>query len=371
MISDSEPHPPRSVTLDVLLEALPDALAVLDAQGIVERWNPVAERVFGIAAAAALGQAFERLPLPPGEHWPSVFDAIRSGEPRLVDWIDPASGADCAMHLRVVPLAAHGRPATLLHAHDVTREVQARSRAEERTEEMRQQAVRRDLFFSAMSHDLRTPITAVMGYSELLLDGVIGELSEPQLEMIERISQVAHHLSELLNDVLDLAKLDAGRMELRIETVELVGVIEDASLEIEPQASAKRLRLVRALPQDRSLQLRADPMRLRQVLVNLLSNAVKFTDEGTVRIGAHIDGAMARITVQDTGPGLPAGQEEMVFEDYVQIASGRGAKQEPGSGLGLAIARRLARAMGGDLAAERSAGVGATFVLTLPLHRSG
>ncbi|CAA9363114.1 MAG: hypothetical protein AVDCRST_MAG68-4626, partial [uncultured Gemmatimonadetes bacterium] len=231
--------------------------------------------------------------------------------------------------------------------------------------EMRDAAVRRDRFFSAMSHDLRTPITAIVGYSELLQDGIVGELTERQLEMVERICQVSGHLSQLVNDILDLARLDAGRMEFHLQPMELAELLDDVLAAVEPQAAAKALEVRVEAPA--GAQVVVDPTRVRQILVNLLSNAVKFTETGAVCVSAGLDGDRGWIEVRDTGPGLPGGSEEAVFEEFLQLAPK--GKREPGTGLGLAIARRLARAMDGDLTARNLDGGGAAFTLYLPSHR--
>lgn len=238
-------------------------------------------------------------------------------------------------------------------------------------EEMRHVTLRRDRFFSAMSHDLRTPITAVLGYSELLLDGVVGEVAPRQREMIDRIFQVGGHLARLVDDVLDLAKLDAGRMEFHRERTTLGLLVEDAVLAVDPQANGKALPLRLELNGCRDAPLWVDRVRVRQVLVNLLSNAVGLTPDGEIRLSAGTDGERTWIAVRDTGPGLPAGGETAVFEECLQLASGQGTKREPGSGLGLAVSRRLARAMGGDLIAQTASGAGATFTLFLPLRKTG
>ena len=228
----------------------------------------------------------------------------------------------------------------------------------------------RDRFFSAMSHDLRTPIAAIVGYSELLSDGIVGELTEKQHEMVERISQVAAHLSDLVDGILDLAKLDAGRVQLQPEPVVLRQLLQEAALAVEPQAEQKGLRLKLELDGAHEEVVKVDPVRVKQVVVNLLSNAVKFTEQGEVAVTAGVDDSQTWVTVRDTGPGLPQGSEEAVFEEFVQVASGEGEKREPGSGLGLAVSRRLARAMGGELVAESTPGEGSAFTLVLPVGRS-
>jgi signal transduction histidine kinase len=281
----------------------------------------------------------------------------------------------------VLPLAVDGGDGALLVGWHAAGPIAARSvelartvgeqaaaafRNAARYDALRQAAVRRDRFFSAMSHDLRTPITAIVGYSELLQDGIMGELAERQQEMVERISQVSGHLSQLVNDILDLAKLDAGRMEFHLESVALGDLVDEAVVAVAPQARSKGLELRLDIDAHRRTQLWVDPPRVRQVLVNLLSNAVKFTDRGSVRVTAGAEEGRGWIDVRDTGPGLPPGAEEAVFEEFLQLASGNKTKREPGSGLGLAISRRLARAMGGDLTARSADESGAVFTLILP-----
>jgi len=166
--------------------------------------------------------------------------------------------------------------------------------------------------------------------------------------------------------VLDIAKLDAGRMEFSREPVTLGELVEEAMVAVEPQARSKGLEIRLLIDGHRDELLEVDAGRVRQILVNLLSNAVKFTDDGAVTLEAAVESGRGWIRVSDTGPGIPGGSEEAVFEEFLQIASGTKAKREPGSGLGLAIARRLARAMGGDLTAAGADGGGAAFTLHLP-----
>jgi two-component system sensor histidine kinase TorS len=184
--------------------------------------------------------------------------------------------------------------------------------------------------------------------------------------MVERICQVSGHLAELVNDVLDIAKLDAGRMEFHREPVALGDLVDEAVVAVQPQARSKGLELRLEIDGHREVVLELDMGRVRQILVNLLSNAVKFTDQGTVTLSVEVEGGRGWMRVSDTGPGLPAGSEEAVFEEFMQIAAGNRAKREPGSGLGLAISRRLARAMGGELTAANGASGGAVFTLHLP-----
>ncbi len=328
------------------MDALPDLLQAVRERGVTV--------VTGEDAGGMEGLPVER-PLPPEPgRGTGLLLPLRAGEQvtggLLLGW--RRGVAVSAERLRLAEaLAAHAGAAfrnAALH------------------EQVRRSAVQRDRFFSAMSHDLRTPITAIVGYSELLQDGIVGDLQERQQEMVERISQVAGHLSDLVNHILDLAKLDAGRMEFHPVEVPIGQVVDEAAVAVRPQAQAKGLELRLEYGCDPRSSLRADAVRVRQILVNLLSNAVKFTESGEVTVASGLDGDRAWVEVRDTGPGIPSGSEEAVFEEFLQLASGNKAKREPGSGLGLAISRRLARAMGGELTARSEPGPGASFTLSLP-----
>jgi signal transduction histidine kinase len=229
-------------------------------------------------------------------------------------------------------------------------------------------------FLAVMSHELRTPLNAIGGYTQLLETEIYGPVTAEQSEALRRITRSQRHLLGLINDVLNLARVETGRVEYSLTDVALADVIAELAAMIEPQMSAKNLTYA-VSECDASLVVRADREKLVQILLNLLSNAVKFTPPGgriTLRC-AGVDertaaSPMVSVAVQDTGRGIPADKLDAVFEPFVQVrASGFGATE--GTGLGLAISRNLARGMGGDLTATSTIGVGSQFVLTLP--RSG
>ena len=218
-------------------------------------------------------------------------------------------------------------------------------------------------FLARMSHELRTPLNAISGYTELLSMGIRGPVNEQQKSDLERIRNSQNHLLSLINDVLNYAKVQAGRLQYDIGAVRIV----DAIAEIEPlfasQLREKRLSFTLE-PVDPDLVVMTDRERLQQVLLNLMSNAVKFTAEGgSITLGAHAAGDAAEVFVRDTGRGIPADRLESVFEPFVQLQA-RGEKNQGGTGLGLAISRDLARGMGGDLVVESSAS-GSTFTVRL------
>jgi len=221
-------------------------------------------------------------------------------------------------------------------------------------------------FLSTMSHELRTPLNAIGGYVEILQLGLRGPLTEQQRADLERVRRSSQYLLSLINDVLNVARLDAGQVEFRIEDVRLDHLLADLEALIAPQFRAKPLVYEHESCAD-ALVVRADPERLRQVLLNLLTNAGKFTPAGgRVRVMCEAGADAVRIHIADTGRGIAPDQLEQVFEPFVQVDRHLTHESQQGVGLGLAIARDLARRMGGDLTAESAAGVGSTFTLMLP-----
>jgi signal transduction histidine kinase/DNA-binding response OmpR family regulator len=224
-------------------------------------------------------------------------------------------------------------------------------------------------FLAAMSHELRTPLGAVIGFGELLEDEVAGELNERQARYVENIVSSGRHLLELINDVLDLSKVEAGRMELERERIDVQPVLASSLHIVESIARRKNVRveldIVGPLP-----EVLVDEGRLKQILYNLLSNAVKFTEEGgRVVLGADVEGSPSetlRIRVQDTGIGIAPEDQERIFGEFEQVDSSL-ARTEQGTGLGLTLVRRLTALHGGDVQVESIPGEGSTFTVRLPL----
>jgi signal transduction histidine kinase len=223
-------------------------------------------------------------------------------------------------------------------------------------------------FLANMSHELRTPLNAIIGVSEMLLEDARGLKRKDEIEPLERILRAAQHLLALINDILDLSKIDAGKMEMHLESVNLAPLIEDVAATILPLAQRKGNRIEVDCPTDLDL-VRADPMRLRQVLLNLASNAAKFTDNGTIKIAGSRASEDALgwtlLTVSDTGIGMSTQQVARLFQDFVQ-ADASTTRKYGGTGLGLAISRRFCRMMGGDISVESTPGRGSTFTIRLP-----
>jgi len=221
-------------------------------------------------------------------------------------------------------------------------------------------------FLAAMSHELRTPLNAVGGYADLLELGVHGEMNAAQLEALSRIRRNQRYLLGLIEDILNFARVEAGRIEIRSARVSLSDVLRGLEDVVAPLMETRRLHYA-CDPCGDHLTVLGERERIEQVLLNLLTNAAKFTPpDGRVQMWAEEDGDWVRIHVRDSGRGIPAGQQHLVFEPFVQLQRTPNEGSAQGIGLGLAISRELARAMGGDLTVESEPGVGSTFTLALP-----
>ncbi len=262
--------------------------------------------------------------------------------------------------IRSHELNYQGRPARLMVAQNVSDQ----RRFQEALEEARQRAERasqaKSEFLASMSHELRSPLHTIIGFTELLVDELEGPLNEKQKRFASHIQRDSQHLLTLINDILDLSKIEAGRIELRPETFAARDLIDEALAMVRPQAEAKEIALANLA--DPELPVEADRMRSKQVLLNLLTNAVKFTPPGgRVYVETGVDGGFGVIAVLDTGVGVPAELRDRIFDVFYQ---GPGST---GTGLGLAIARRLVEGQGGSIRMEDGPAGGSRFVFTLPL----
>ncbi len=261
---------------------------------------------------------------------------------------------------------------------DITRRKEAESRLQKQTREMEQinetlqertrqvetalQA--RNRLYAAMNHELRTPISAIMLYNDLLLSGAMGPLSTPQSEGVDHAQNAARHLLELVQDVLDLSKLEAGKMSITSEPVSLPALIRELLPTVQPLAAGRGSEIRVELPSE-DLVLRTDAKRVRQILLNLLSNAVKFGDGKPIHLRCiPSPNAGASLTVRDEGCGIAAEDHARIFDDFVQV----GEQQDAGTGLGLPLSRRLAELLGGTIDVQSAPGVGSSFRLVLPIQ---
>jgi signal transduction histidine kinase len=217
-----------------------------------------------------------------------------------------------------------------------------------------------------MSHELRTPLNAIIGFSEVLHEQMFGELNERQLAYVGDVLEAGRHLLSLINDVLDLAKIEAGKMELELSEVALPTLLRSAVSMHSERASRGGID-IDLTTEPEEITIAADERRLRQVVFNLLSNAVKFTPpDGRVDVSARLDDGQVEIAVADTGPGIAGEDLQTIFEEFEQAGDG---KQAEGTGLGLPLSRKLVELHGGRLWAESEPGHGSIFRFTLPVRQ--
>jgi signal transduction histidine kinase len=222
--------------------------------------------------------------------------------------------------------------------------------------------------FARLSHEFRTPLHAVSGYLEILQQNIHGNLNEEQRRDVERIHQAQEHLLTLVNMILDFAKLEGGPIELSMAEIPIEETLRGAEALVAPQFAKKGVRYAHR-PGDAELSVFADREKVQQIVVNLLANAVKFTSAGgVVELDWRVEDETLLVRVRDTGVGVPEDKIEQIFEPFVQLRA-PGSVPTGGTGLGLAISRDLARAMGGDVTASSTVGIGSVFALTLPLRK--
>jgi signal transduction histidine kinase len=248
-----------------------------------------------------------------------------------------------------------------------THELAAAAKAAEQERDRAEDANRaKSVFLANMSHELRTPMNAIIGFSDLVMSTCKDILPQKQFDNMERIAISANHLLGLINDILDISKIEAGRMEVTPSQFTLAPLIEMCLRTVEPMAAGKRIEIKHRIAPE-CATLFTDEDKVKQILLNLLSNAVKFTEEGEITLdGYHTDGRIS-IVVADSGIGIPDELLSTVFEEFTQLDSGS-TKRFAGTGLGLSIARHLARLIGGDIEIESAVGIGSTFTVSFPIH---
>ena len=379
-ISDAERR------LGELLESAPDAILELDNEGRIVLLNRMAEQLFGYTREELLGQTVEALvPEALGEahkrHRAQYFNQpvtrpMGSGlklEARRKD------GSHFPVEISLSPVQSQ----TGLRVTAILRDISERRQTEDQFRAMQEKYIHelelrnreseqanrlKTEFLSNVSHELRSPLHTILGFAELLAEETEGPLSEKQKRFLAHIHDDSLHLLDLINDLLDLTKIEAGHLELRHEAFDIVPVMEDALSSVRPRATAKSVEIRTDILV--SVTVVADRLRFKQILHNLLSNAVKFTpDGGSVRVEAAPRDRFAEISVSDTGIGIPEDQHRAVFDKFYQVRSA--AKGGAGgTGLGLAITRRLVEQHGGRIWLTSEPGSGSCFTFTIPLDQS-
>jgi PAS domain S-box-containing protein len=359
--------------LRAIFRTIVDAIVVIDGEGRILDFNPAAERIFGYAAEEVIGQNVRILMPDPDsrQHDQYLKNYFQTGEPQIIGKGREVTGlrkngSTVSLDLAVSEVNYDGRRLFTGILRDITERKQAEKSLQQAKREAEDANRAKSTFLANMSHELRTPLNAIIGYSELLHEEAEERDDRPLLDDLGRITVAARHLLSLINEVLDLSKIEAGQVQLDIVEIDIGELLRDVGETVRALAARNGNLLEFKCPADIGI-FDGDPTKLRQILFNILANAAKFTRDGAITINARRTRSGIQLTVTDTGIGMTEEQLGRVFEEFAQAEDSTGRKYG-GTGLGLAISRRFCRMLGGDLTAESSPGEGACFTVDLPLQ---
>jgi PAS domain S-box-containing protein len=354
-----------------LLEGAPDAMVICRHDGTIVLVNAQAERLFGYPREELLGKSVDVL-VP--ERLRPQHAAHRTG---YVDYPQPRpmgagldlfarhrSGSEFPVEISLSPLETEEGTLVTSAIRDITERKQFETMLREKNEELERVGLAKDSFLASMSHELRTPLNAVIGFTGTLLMKLPGPLNAEQEQQLKTIQASARHLLSLINDMLDLAKIESGKVELRFERVESRSVAQEVADSLQSLANEKGLVLTLDSPST-DVVVRADRRALSQVLLNLVNNAIKYTQKGFVRVELRRVDDMVEFSVTDSGIGIRAEDLEKLFEQFSQVDRSTTRRFE-GAGLGLYLSKRLAALLGGRISVESEYGKGSRFSLVLP-----
>ena len=359
--------------LAAIVESSDDAIVGNTLEGIITSWNKGAEKLYGYSAAEVLGQDVSIL-VPPDrpEEAEQILAGLKRNE-RLEHYESVRvrkDGRPVNVSLNIFPLTDSGGEviASASIAHDITEAKRFELDLQEKNKELDNANRAKDRFLASMSHELRTPLNAIIGFTGTLLMKLPGPLNEAQVEQLHTIQASGNHLLSLISDLLDLAKIESGKVAIALEPIVLQSVVEEVHTTMTPLAGKKGLKMRVHVPEE-ELVLTTDRRALCQILLNLTNNAIRFTEKGEVDIElrGHQDNGhrRAEISIRDTGVGIPDEDQAKLFQAFAQ-AGNTGSRRYEGTGLGLHLSQKLAQLLGGQICFHSQRGKGSTFTLSLP-----
>ncbi len=378
--------------LQALIDSAPIAIVGVDQNGTVDTWNPEAERLFGWVAQEVVGAFNPLVPVDQREEFAQMYASLHSG--RVVHPERTKRLRKDGAKIEVLfTTAAFRSPEGQFEGGvalyvDISSQLEAEREleehhsrleelVEERTDELHLANERleratqiKSEFLANMSHELRTPLNSIIGFSGALLQGLGGPLAKEQEKQLTMVYRAGKHLLELINDILDLSKIEAGKLDVVPVTFDLCEMVQTAVESFRIAADEKGIKLDATIGAE-SMSVYTDRTKLNQILLNIVGNAVNFTDAGVVHVFAEIDGPAVCIDVSDSGVGIGREDQPQIFDQFIQ-ANRTADERLKGTGLGLAISRRLARMLGGDILVRSEVGVGSLFsICILAAYKEG
>ena len=353
-----------------------DAIIMVNDAGRITYWNPAAEEIFGYTLDEAVGrdvhlilapERYQEQAITAIKHWSAV--TRRTGIYKRADiYGHRKDGTEFPIDLTLSTVDLGGSLTAIAILRDITERHQAARELVAAKEAAEEASLAKSNFLANMSHELRTPLNSIIGFTELVNDGVTGPVNEQQQEYLENVLTSSRHLLQIISEILDLSRIEAGKMMLDMVPVEVGNLILQVQSIFSCQFSNRGIEFTTATTHPDGLVLRADEVKLRQVIINLLSNALKFTDPGgKVVLGTRITGnGMLAIEVQDTGIGMKPEDIPKLFKEFSQIEPAM-TRNRDGTGLGLALSKRLVELHNGMITVSSTFGKGSTFIVELPL----
>jgi PAS domain S-box-containing protein len=352
-----------------IIDSSDDAIVSKDLNGTITSWNRAAERIFGYTADEIVGRPVTVLiPRDRLDEEPRIIERLKRGE--RVDHFETVrvrkDGTKIDLSLTISPIK--DRDGTVVGASKIARDISLQAQVKRDLARANDELKRADRvkteFLAIMSHELRTPLNSILGFTGVVLRRLAGPLTEEQEKQLRMVHGSATHLLHLINDVLDLSRIESGHVEIHAEDFPPAETIARAIRTVEVTARQKGLALVAELPA--LPEIRGDEQKFLQILLNLLGNAVKFTHEGRITVTSRVTGGMIVTSVADTGIGIPADKQGILFQPFQQV-EGSSRRRYEGTGLGLYLCKKLVTLMGGQIALVSTPGRGSTFTFSLPV----